>query len=81
MSLQAEARFLIKNFARCACELVLEVVAVLLATRSGIRDAAAFVSGAGAHVDDPVASRGDVHVVLHDDHGVSGFDQRVSALS
>ena len=48
-----------------------------LAGRAGRDDAAAFVAGAGADVDDPVAAGDDVHVVLDDDDGVARVDQAV----
>ena len=35
-------------------------------------DTAAFVAGAGTEVDDPVAVRDDIHVVLDHDHAVAG---------
>src|SRR5438046_2006274 len=43
-------------------------------------DAAALVSGAGAKVDDPIAGRGDLHVVLDDDDGVAGVDEAEELL-
>jgi len=38
----------------------------------GCHDSASFVTGAGAHVDDPVAAGDDAHVVLDQDDRIAG---------
>jgi hypothetical protein len=45
--------------------------------RTGRNDAAALVAGAGTDVDDPVAARDDVHVVLDHDDGVARLHETV----
>ncbi len=40
-------------------------------------DAAPFVAGTRAHVDDPVAGGDDVEIMLDDNHRIAGVDQSV----
>ena len=35
----------------------------------------AFVTCTRADIHDPVAARGDAHIMLHHDDGIAGFDQ------
>ena len=43
--------------------------------RSCRNDASAFIPCARSHIDDPIATRDDLHIVLNHNHGVAGVDK------
>ncbi len=49
--------------------------------RTGCDDLTAFISGARAYIDDPVARCNHIHVVLDDDDRVAGLHKAVELCS